>query len=309
MITSIRVKVTTDPQEAHAVQLQCGGVRYSWSFNEFGVYLGFYTMAELTSDQPLTVFAGTTCRAHEEFWSEIAPSEPMKQLKGGRWSYYKSSTSKAAAIEVPLLRLLHHFLRATITQRGNSGGVCTARDLFLLYSVHIKERVHLAPLVAKLLAAQRSRSAETTSKLYGGSYVTRLVKNLRCQSAFGTLSAVPRVSPHRLTSSLLRAAGILDFFADRCPAGREREPVMEEGPSQGRQPPPPVALTDDLGAQVANLAGRVDSLQVSMAEMYAYQQYAFQEQQRFYAFTHPEFPPSIPFQYPPPSPPHDMDDQ
>ena len=84
---------------------------------------------------------------------------------------------------------------------------------------------------------------------------------------------------------------------------------MEEGPSQGRQPPPPVAQTDDLGAQVANLAGRVDSLQVSMAEMYAYQQYAFQEQQHFYAFTHPEFPPCAPFQYPPPSPPHDMDDQ
>ncbi|CAN1294080.1 hypothetical protein LINPERPRIM_LOCUS22316 [Linum perenne] len=133
----------------------------------------------------------------------------------GEMRYYVSSRSKASLMTNPTYRCMQIIFRETITQRGNAGGVCNARDLFIIHHVALGQRVHLAPLVAKLLASQNA--SNKVDFLVGGAYITRLVNYFGCMHKFGQVTLQKMVTQILITPSLPRSRGILDILLDYCP--------------------------------------------------------------------------------------------
>ncbi|CAN0917978.1 hypothetical protein LINGRAHAP2_LOCUS30603 [Linum grandiflorum] len=180
------------------ISFHLGGSRRNCSLDEFGIALGFYTHTE-SATANLAIFTGKTSPASETFWGDVAPSSRTRSTKTRRLTKYSSSSSKARRIERPILCFLHGVLRHLITQRPSCDGVVNVRDLYLLQSLHIGRKTDLAPFTATLLKNQREKG---NKNLYGGAYVTRLIKHFHCQGSFGLLSMMNRIGSFPITSSI-----------------------------------------------------------------------------------------------------------
>ncbi|CAN1126028.1 hypothetical protein LINPERHAP2_LOCUS3194 [Linum perenne] len=201
------------------IYFRLGGIERSLTLDEFAIDLDFYTAKELASAPPTAIFHNTESTAEcEMFWHAIAPSDPAK---------YDSSVSKASMMERPIYRFLQLVFRESITQRLTSGGVCNARDPFMLRCIEEGRKVHLGSLVAKLFQLQRERG---TRLLLGGSYVTRLVHRYNVLASYGTIRLHHRIPQLWITSDLPRSKKVPDILAPHC------DPFIEK---RGRSTPAP----------------------------------------------------------------------
>ncbi|CAN1799727.1 hypothetical protein LINPERHAP1_LOCUS22223 [Linum perenne] len=157
----------------------------------------------------------------------------------GEMRYYVSSRSKASLMTNPTYRCMQIIFRETITQRGNAGGVYKARDLFMIRHVALGQRVHLVPLVSKLLASQNA--SNKVDFLVGGAYVTRLVNYFGCMHKFGQVTLQKRVTQILITPALPRSRGISEILPDYCPPLHEKNKgaqVQEDEDEEDTKVPP-----------------------------------------------------------------------
>ncbi|CAN1140349.1 hypothetical protein LINPERHAP2_LOCUS11812 [Linum perenne] len=207
------------------IYFRLGGIERSLTLDEFAIDLGFYTAEELALAPPTAIFRNTESTAEcEIFWRTLAPSDPNK---------YDSSASKASMMERPIYRFLQLVFRESITHRLNSGGVCNARDLFIMRCIEEGRKVHLGSLVAKLFQLQRERA---TRLLLGGSYVTRLVHRYDVFASYGAIRLHHRIPQLWINGDLPRSKKVSDILAPHC------DPYIEKrGRSTAAPEPEPEA--------------------------------------------------------------------
>jgi len=193
------------------IYFRLGGIERSLTLDEFAIDLGFYTAEELASAPPTAIFHNTESTEESEmFWRAVAPSDPAK---------YDSSASKASMMERPIYRFLQWVFRESITHRLNSGGVCNARDLFMLRCIEEGRKVHLGSLVAKLFQLQRERGMRL---LLGGFYVTRLVHRYDVLASYGAIHLHHCIPQLWINGDLPRSKKVPDILAPHCDSFIER---------------------------------------------------------------------------------------
>ncbi|CAN0917208.1 hypothetical protein LINGRAHAP2_LOCUS30148 [Linum grandiflorum] len=169
---------------------------------------------------------------NEAFSHRIAPSDKLIKLHSG-FSHYSDGSSKAAHIVRPLYRFLHLVFRQSITHRVSLGSVCNSKDIFLLRQIEEEKPVHLGPLVATLLAHQRTHD---TAQLLSGSYITQLAKTYKCLDVNGSLDLYPWIQQDSLDRAQLQPYGITNILAATYP--------RYYGRHLGVAPPAPPSTTD-----------------------------------------------------------------
>ncbi|CAN1173767.1 hypothetical protein LINPERPRIM_LOCUS9473 [Linum perenne] len=145
----------------------------------------------------------------------------------------------------PTYRCMQIIFRETITQRANAGDICNARDLFMIRHVHLGRRVHLTPLVAKLLASQNAFNK--ANFLVGGSYVTRLVNYYICMSKFGSVTLQRRVTQGSITPALPRSSGVESILPDYYAPLHEKNEGVQEDEDDTEVPPTSEAPQSAVG--------------------------------------------------------------
>ncbi|CAN0837284.1 hypothetical protein LINGRAHAP2_LOCUS1761 [Linum grandiflorum] len=289
VLTTFAYKPTQNPKKPGAVTFQLGGQLRTHSIDSVGVALGLYTEEELAGDHGLVVFTSNGVAPNpDEFWHRIAPAEVAKQKVDGTFYYYESGKSKAGDVVIPLYRLLHLVFRQTICQRLSSDGVMLTPELFMIHHIEMKKKVHMAPMVARLLKGQYDL-ANNKAAFVGGHYITRLMHYHGCTALFEDAIPQLRVIQTPIGSAACIAHGVRSVLDDRCrrrvetlrrgatlePTEMEVDPLalgfpIDQPPpprSSAAPPPPPHDYFQQQQQQWGSFAQTLESISAQIAGM------------------------------------------
>ena len=228
-----------DYNRKNEVLFQLGGKKFYFSLNEFAIHCEFYPKLSVTAgDFDRSPYDLKHVR-HHQFWREIIHADAAQKN-------YDPRLCKSTNIGHSELRFLHRLITGTICGRRESTGCVSLRDLFYLQCFDQGLVPHLGHGFAHYMEGM---SRKKKGALCGGSYVTRLAKNL---GVFDTLTNLRQLcSPLPFNITVMKKIRVVTFRdgryvlitnpSDLGPA--ELLPRPQQHHTDVPPPPPPSSTT------------------------------------------------------------------
>ena len=184
-----RGSTPVDYNRKNEVLFQLGGKKFYFSLNDLALHCGFYL------DLSVTTGAFDRCPydlknvRHHQYWREIIHAGAAQQN-------YDSRLCKSTNIARPELRFLHRLITGTICGRRESTGCVSLRDLLYLHCLDQGLVPHLGHGFAHYMEGM---SRKKKGALCGGSYITRLAKNLGVFDSLTNLRQLCFTLPFNIT--------------------------------------------------------------------------------------------------------------
>nr|GMD20792.1 uncharacterized protein LOC109154451 [Ipomoea batatas] len=197
------------------------GREYEISLIQLGEYLGFYTSADIDTEEwrnlPLDFDSDA---AAEAYWHRITNGE------GGRFTGTKPNTSKIVS---PTLKIMKLLLNLTFGGRHKNLHKVYRTDLFYLWSLETNEPIQMACMVQQLFTSQ---THPKYPYVWIGPVVTRLCHGLGLQRELTREKSIASMRPFS-DAQLNRSYAPKIGAAPRPPQGEPQqgqESVIEGGP-------------------------------------------------------------------------------
>ncbi|CAN0898628.1 hypothetical protein LINGRAHAP2_LOCUS19815, partial [Linum grandiflorum] len=219
--STIAISSYSSTTERDAIRFRLGGKPFRFSVDQFGVAMGFYTQSQMDRGDlvKLEVMGKKDVPDRKAFWRQIS-ADPKN---------YNPVCSKARKMIKPKLGLLHLLFRRAITARkvGGSGGVVSNKDLWIFYCLEKEQKVHQGELLVQSFRHWLDSGSITT--IYGGGYISRLVRNLGVRGIFGDN---PMIAPsYPITVGKLTGHGVRNLLDEECDPGEIAGDREEEFPA------------------------------------------------------------------------------
>ncbi|KAD2804614.1 hypothetical protein E3N88_37991 [Mikania micrantha] len=275
-----QAKTLTDEK---AITFRLGGKSHNMSIARLGKLMDIYKENELRKNlfkKGLRSLEGT---ASHELWAEIGTG------------IYRPKATKRTQMKDPLHRYIHRAISNTISARGFSTGVVSAKDMFFLFCLIRNQPCNLAFSLAQFFSTCFGRTHK--SPIVGGSYITQLAISLDVLNAeirdtlesshptdlIGTLMVQSMklaryergLDWHWLDSEGKRwIPGAADAGSED---GMNDEDLSESEPEGNTAPPPP---SMDLETRINQIVLTQQSMLQTQQSMWAYIQWMVQVQQQ-----------------------------
>lgn len=215
-----------DFADPHMLSFRLGGVPRHISLIEFAIRMGLYTEEQASSPIFGEYLGGCVNLPTRDFdvngsWEAIGEGE------------FRSSSTHAARIRSPLLKLIQKLLAYSVMHRSNGRDKLKTNELWLLTQIMEEEtRVNVPYLLAYFLS--KAKGIRSESAMCGGHYITILAEsfNILSQNVRQHLRRVPQEIRY-IDIYELHGAGILGQ-----PHGQQGDEVEHDEEEEHRGVPP-----------------------------------------------------------------------